>query len=72
MFVDDPFHLKPTTYFQTTMVVPIAATAARAVGAASNAGATALGIGIGKSDMDLSRDLFKQQMRQTKRLWTAD
>ena len=53
------------------MVIPCA-TAAKAVGAAGSAGATALGIGMGKSDMDLSRNLFKQQMRQTKRLWTAD
>jgi len=57
---------------QTTMVIPSAAVAARAVGAAGSAGATALGLGMGKSELDLSRNLFKQQMRQTKRLWTAD
>lgn len=27
---------------------------------------------MGKTDLDLSRDLFKKQMRQAKRLWTAD
>ena len=54
------------------MVIPCAVSAAKAVGTAGSAGATALGIGMGKSDMDQSRDLFKQQMRQTKRLWTAD
>ncbi len=54
------------------MVIPAAAATAKAVGAAGTAGATALGIGMGKSDMDLSRNLFKQQMRQAKRLWTAD
>jgi len=49
------------------MVIPCVAAKA-----AGSAGATALGLGMGKSDMDLSRNLFKQQMRQTKRLWTAD
>jgi hypothetical protein len=53
------------------MVLPIAA-AARAASAAGNAGATVLGLGMGKSDMELTRDLFKLQMRQAKRLWTAD
>ena len=54
------------------MVYCAGAAAARAVGVASNAGATALGIGMGKTDLELTRDLFKMQMRQTKRLWTAD
>ena len=54
------------------MVIPCAAAAAKAAGAASSAGATALGLSMGKSDLDLTRDLFKMQMRQTKRLWTAD
>jgi hypothetical protein len=54
------------------MVIPCVTGAAQAVGTAGSAGAAALGIGIGKSDMDLSRNLFKQQMRQAKRLWTAD
>jgi len=31
-----------------------------------------LGLGIGKTDLELTRELFKQQMRQSKRLWTAD
>jgi len=53
------------------MVVPLAA-AAQAAGAAGSAGATALGLKMGKTDLDLTRDLFKQQMRQAKRLWTAD
>jgi hypothetical protein len=54
------------------MVLPLAGGAAKAVGAAGSAGATALGIGLGKSGLDLSRGLFQEQMRQTKRLWTAD
>jgi hypothetical protein len=53
------------------MPLPVVA-AARAAGAAGNATATALGLSMGKSDMDLTRDLFKLQMRQAKRLWTAD
>lgn len=53
------------------MVLPLVA-AANAAGAAGTAGATALGLGMGKTDMDLSRELFKDQMRQSKRLWTAD
>lgn len=53
------------------MVLPIAA-AARAATAAGNAGATVLGLGMGQTDLDLTRDLFKKQMRQAKRLWTAD
>ncbi|KAG7362822.1 PH domain containing protein [Nitzschia inconspicua] len=53
------------------MPLPVAA-AARAAGAAGNVTATALGLSMGKSDMDLTRDLFKLQMRQAKRLWTAD
>ena len=57
------------------MVVPAAAAAAAAANAAKAAGsvgATALGITLGKSELDLSRDIFQQQMRQTKRLWTAN
>eukprot|EP00536_Pseudo-nitzschia_multiseries_P011543 jgi/Psemu1/259922/estExt_Genewise1Plus.C_3990010 len=54
------------------MVIPCALGAASAAKAVGSGGATALGIGMGKSDMDQSRDLFKQQMRQAKRLWTAD
>eukprot|EP00588_Corethron_pennatum_P028918 CAMPEP_0194314176 /NCGR_PEP_ID=MMETSP0171-20130528/11006_1 /TAXON_ID=218684 /ORGANISM="Corethron pennatum, Strain L29A3" /LENGTH=736 /DNA_ID=CAMNT_0039069457 /DNA_START=151 /DNA_END=2358 /DNA_ORIENTATION=+ len=46
------------------MVLPIAA--------AAQAGSTVLGLGIGKTDLDLTRDLFKMQMQQAKRLWTAD
>ena len=45
------------------MVVPLAA-AAQAAGAAGSAGATALGLKMGKTDLDLTRDLFKQQMRK--------
>lgn len=48
------------------------AAAAQAAGAAGSVGATALGLGMGKTDLDLTRDLFKLQMRQAKRLWTAD
>ena len=54
------------------MGVPVAAAAAKVVGAASNAGATALGLSMGKTDLELTQDLFKMQMQQTKRLWTAD
>ena len=57
------------------MVVPAAAAAtaaANAAKAAGSVGATALGITLGKSELDLSRDIFQQQMRQTKRLWTAN
>lgn len=53
------------------MVLPLAA-AARAASAAGSAGATVLGIGMGKTDLELTQDLFKLQMRQAKRLWTAD
>jgi hypothetical protein len=53
------------------MPLPLAA-AARAASAAGNVGATALGIGMGKTDLELTQDLFKLQMRQAKRLWTAD
>lgn len=53
------------------MVLPVAV-AARAASAAGNVGATALGLSMGKSDLDLTRDLFKLQMQQAKRLWTAD
>lgn len=49
------------------MVIPCAA-----VGAGASAGATALGLGLGKSDFEQTRELFKLQMRQSKRLWTAD
>ena len=63
---------KLETNTRSTMVIPCAIGAAKAIGTAGTAGATALGIGMGKSDMDQSRDLFKQQMGQTKRLWTAD
>lgn len=51
------------------MVIPCGI---QAVGAAGSAGATVLGLGMGKTDLELSQELFKQQMRQTKRLWTAD
>lgn len=50
------------------MVLPLAGAASYA----GSAGATALGLGMGKSDLDLTRDLFKLQMCQAKRLWTAD
>jgi NAD(P)H-dependent flavin oxidoreductase YrpB (nitropropane dioxygenase family) len=49
------------------MVVHIAAATA-----ASQAGATALGLGLGKTDIDLAQSFFRQQMQQTKRLWTVD
>lgn len=54
------------------MVLPIAAAAAKAVGAAGSAAGTAIGISMEQTDLDLSLNLFKEQMRQTKRLWTAD
>eukprot|EP01050_Picozoa_sp_SAG11_P014227 SAG11_NODE_1729_length_4365_cov_2.317628_4_plen_181_part_00 len=38
----------------------------------AGAASTAAGLGLAKSDLDLTRDLFKLQMRQTKRLWAAD
>ncbi|KAL3779159.1 hypothetical protein HJC23_014006 [Cyclotella cryptica] len=50
------------------IVVPCAAAAAHAGGV----GATALGLGMGKADLELTQELFKLQMRQAKRLWTAD
>lgn len=53
------------------MVVHIAA-ATRAATAASQTAATALGLGLGKTDLDLAQLFFRQQMQQTKRLWTAD
>lgn len=55
-----------------TMTIPCVAHAAQAAGAAGSAGAAALGLGLGKTDLDLTRELFKMQMRQAKRLWTAD
>ena len=55
----------------TSMPLPLAA-ATRAASAAGNVGATALGIGMGKTDLELTQELFKLQMRQAKRLWTAD
>jgi PH domain len=55
------------------MVIPCGiAAAAQAAAATGSAGATSLGLAMGKSDLDLTRDLFKLQMRQAKRLWTAD
>lgn len=50
------------------MVVHIAA----ATSAATQGAATALGLGMGKTDLDLARDVFCQQMHQTKWLWTAE
>ena len=50
------------------MVAPLGVAAAQA----GSAGATVLGLSLGKTDLDLTRDLFKLQMRQAKRLWTAD
>lgn len=54
------------------MVVPCGIAAAQAASAAGSAGATVLGLSMGKTDLDLTRNLFKMQMRQAKRLWTAD
>jgi PH domain len=55
------------------MVIPCGiAAAAQAAAATGSAGATSLGLAMGKTDLDLTRDLFKLQMRQAKRLWTAD
>ncbi|CAB9525375.1 expressed unknown protein [Seminavis robusta] len=54
------------------MPVAFALGAAKAAEAAGSAGATMVGLGMGKTDLDLTRDLFKLQMRQAKRLWTAD
>lgn len=52
------------------MVLPAIA-AVRAASAAGTMGATALGLSIGHTDLELTRDLFKLQMQQAKRLWTA-
>lgn len=53
-------------------MVVAAVAAAKAAHAAGSAAATGIGFGMGKSDMDLTRELFKLQMRQAKRLWAAD
>ena len=53
-------------------MVVAAAAAAKAAHMAGSAAASAAGFGMGKADMDLSRDLFKLQMCQAKRLWAAD
>jgi hypothetical protein len=42
------------------------------VGGLASAAATGLGLGIGSKDLALTNELFKLQMRQTKRLWAAD
>eukprot|EP00546_Thalassionema_frauenfeldii_P020259 CAMPEP_0178895552 /NCGR_PEP_ID=MMETSP0786-20121207/656_1 /TAXON_ID=186022 /ORGANISM="Thalassionema frauenfeldii, Strain CCMP 1798" /LENGTH=796 /DNA_ID=CAMNT_0020565807 /DNA_START=43 /DNA_END=2429 /DNA_ORIENTATION=+ len=54
------------------MVVPCAIAAVKTAGCAAEAGATAFGLGMGQKEMELSRNLFKMQMQQAKRLWTAD
>jgi len=55
------------------MVIPICSPAAiGAVGTAGTAGATALGLVWSKTELELSRDVFKAQMRQAKRLWMAN
>mmetsp|Transcript_6259 Transcript_6259/g.15577 ORF Transcript_6259/g.15577 Transcript_6259/m.15577 type:complete len:797 (+) Transcript_6259:113-2503(+) len=53
------------------MVAPFVA-AAQGAAHVGSAGAAALGLGMGRADLELTQDLFKLQMRQAKRLWTAD
>jgi len=69
LFVHLHDNLRPTKV-KAAMVIHVCAPAA--IGAAGNGGAAALGLGLGKSDLELNRDVFKQQMRQSKRLWTAE
>ena len=51
--------------------MPVLPLAAAAISTGAGAGATALGLNIDKQSLDLTRECFLVQMRQAKRLFTA-
>jgi hypothetical protein len=50
----------------------MAAAVASVAGGVLNAGATTLGLNLAQNDLELTKEVFMQQMRQQKRLWAAD
>ena len=58
---------EPLLAVQRTMAAAIGV-----LGGVASAGASAMGLNLNKASLVLTQDLFKLQMRQTKRLWAAD